>query len=164
MHRLIIGFLAVLALSACSTNVVQQQAIAPELQAELKVSEIKATLGEEVIAPADFSTRLESAVQTAVAAKSPRGLKDVKLNIRVTKYEIASSAARFFVGMLAGSNKLFAIVEVVDIQSNSVIGKFGVQREANPGGYGAFYDQEQATIQAAADGIADTLYPPQPTQ
>jgi len=38
------------------------------------------------------------------------------------------------------------------------------KREANPGGYGAFYDRAQATIEAAAEGVVDGLHGPKPAK
>lgn len=164
VNRLLLSALALLALSACSTAVVPQQAIPSDIQSKLQVSETKATVAEGLEAPNDLGQKLESAVQAALAAKKQKGTQPVKLQIRITTYEIASSAARAFIGAFAGSNKLYASVDVVDVQSGTVIGKFDVQREANPGGYGAFYDQAQATIDAAAQGIADGVYPAGTTQ
>jgi hypothetical protein len=47
---------------------------------------------------------------------------------------------------------------VPDAQSGAVEGHHDVLRESNPGGYGAFYDQPEATINSAAEGIIDGLY------
>ncbi|WP_169545123.1 DUF4410 domain-containing protein [Novispirillum itersonii] len=164
MNRLILSFLALLALSACSTAVVPQQAIPSDVQSKLRVSEVKATVSAGVQAPADLDRKLEKAVQAALAAKKPQGVQPARLVIRITKYEIVDGAARVFVGVFAGSNKLYASVDVVDVQSGAVIGRFDVQRNSNPGGYGAFYDQSQATIDEAAEGIANGIFPTGNTQ
>jgi hypothetical protein len=41
--------------------------------------------------------------------------------------------------------------------AGNTLADFDVQRSANPGGYGAFYSQTNATIDAVADGVADVL-------
>ena len=87
---------------------------------------------------------------------SLEGTIPVKLQIAVTEFDIQSGAARLFVGVFAGSNKMTAAIKVID-GTGKTVAEFDVQRSANPGGYGAFYSQTGATFDAVADGIAEVL-------
>ncbi len=158
MMRFMVAVAAVLVLSACSTTIVPTQEMSAAARSDLKVASIKANVASGVEAPTDLDARLEQAVQKAIAAKNPSGRTDAKVAIVVTRYEVVSGGARALMGALAGANKLYASVSVSDAHTGATIGKFNVERDSNPGGYGMFYDQAQATIDAAAEGIVDGLY------
>lgn len=104
----------------------------------------------------DDTNRLKMSVAERVG-KLPQGNLPVRIQMTVTEFDIQSGAARFFIGAFAGSNKMTVSVRIIDLAGNT-ISDFDVQRSANPGGYGAFYSQTNATIDAVADGVADVLY------
>lgn len=58
--------------------------------------------------------------------------------------------------MFAGSSKMTASVKLID-DTGKQVADFDVVRSANPGGYGAFYDQTAATVDAVADSIVEAL-------
>jgi hypothetical protein len=145
-------------LGACSTTVVQRQEIPDSIRLNLSLKDVKSKLASSVIAPSDTNLRLERAVLNAATGKGINGKAPAKLSITVTSYSIVSGGARFFAGAFAGSNTISAAVEVLDAQTGGIIGQFDVQRDANPGGYGVFFDQDQATIDSLAEGIVAALF------
>jgi len=144
-------------LAACSTTIKNGQTIPQAVQGDVALAEAVAQIGSGVTVPTDVPHRLEQAVMKQ-AAQRPTGKVPVKLNMTITQYDIASNGARLFAGAFMGSNKLYVAVDVLDAQSGAVLGHYDVEREANPGGYGAFYDQVQATIDETAEGVVNGLY------
>jgi len=151
----VIGIAFVLA--ACSTTINTSQAVPDSARANLIVKQATVSADQGVAVPADVPSRLEQAVMK-VAASHGSGTMPTNLRITITKYDVVSGGTRFFAGAFAGSNKLYTAVDVLDSGTGQTIGRYEVKREANPGGYGVFYDQAQATIEAAADGIVEGLY------
>jgi hypothetical protein len=151
---LLIAFVA----AACSTTVSTRVAMDTATKASLKFGDIEVTSTFAGL-PVDVNERLKAAVAERLA-KLPQGTLLVKVNITVTNYRIVSNTERFLIGMFGGSNKMSVSVKLIDEQGKSV-SEFDVERSANPGGYGAFYDQKDATVAAVADGIAETLGPGQ---
>ena len=147
---LLISFLVV----ACATDVNTRQPLAPMSVGSLRFGEIEATSTLASVTP-DHINRLKMSVSEQVG-KLPQGTVPVRIQMSVTEFDIQSGAARFFIGVFAGSNKMTVTVKITDTMGNT-IADFDVQRSANPGGYGAFYSQTNATIDAIADGVADVL-------
>ena len=145
---------AALLITACATNVNTHQALEPMSVGNLQFGDIEATSTLASMTPEDIN-RLKMSVAERVG-KLPKGAMLVKIQMAVTEFDIQSGAARFFAGALIGSNKMTVSVKIID-GSGKTISDFDVQRSANPGGYGAFYSQTNATIDAVADGVADVL-------
>ena len=141
-------------LAACSTDVVTRQMIDPSLNGTLSYGDIDASSTIAGVSQADLAY-LRNAVATRVA-KLPKGMTPARIQLTVTNFEVVSGTSRFLAGALAGSNKMTTAVKVVS-PMGAVIADFDVQRSANPGGYGVFYDQRQATMDAVADGLVETL-------
>jgi len=150
-NRILIAVMPLL-LAACSTTINTTQPLGTTFQNNLQVKDADAKLGDGVTAPPDVATKLQQAVMKDALTLDP-GTTPVKLNMTITKYDLVSNVARFFTGAILGSNKLDVDVDVVDEQDGKVIGHYSVDRDSNPGGYGAFYDQEQATVDEAAKGV-----------
>jgi hypothetical protein len=147
---LLISFLVV----ACATDVNTRQPLSPMSVGSLQFGEIDAASTLASVTP-DHINRLKMSVSERVG-KLPQGNVPVRIQMSVTEFDIQSGAARFFIGAFAGSNKMTVTVKIMDPMGNT-IADFDVQRSANPGGYGAFYSQTNATIDAIADGVADVL-------
>ncbi|CAA7617825.1 hypothetical protein [Magnetospirillum sp. SS-4] len=148
--------LAAFTVSACSTTISQRMALPSEHRASLAVAKIEAT-ANVIGVMTDISVKLEKAV-AAELAKRPQGNKLISLKLDIRDMRVASTASRFFAGAFAGGNRMLVSVKVFDVASNALVADYDVRRESNPGGYGAFYDQEEATIREAAEGIVKTLY------
>jgi len=144
-------------LAACSTQIYTQQEIPTATRQSMVVKEATAEVAKDVLAPPDIGSKLVKAVLTAASDRA-NGSMPVNLKMTVVRYEMVSGEMRLFTGMFGGSNKLYVAVDVLDGRNETVIGHYDVLREANPSGYGAFYDQAQATIDAAAAGVVDGLY------
>lgn len=153
IHALSIVLISFLAFG-CATDVNTRQALAPISVGNLEFREIDATSTLASVTP-DTINRLKMSVSERVG-KLPQGRMPVKIQMAVTEFDIQSGAARFFIGAFAGSNKMTVSVKITDSMGNT-IADFDVQRSANPGGYGAFYSQTDATIDAVADGVAGVL-------
>jgi len=150
----LVGYLL---LAACSTEIQTHQEIPTAIRQGMAVKEATAEVAKDVLAPPDTGPKLAAAVLKAASARA-NGSTPIKLKMTVVRYEMVNGGMRFFTGMFAGSNKLYVTVDVLDGETGAVIGHYEVLREANPGGYGAFYNQVEATIDAAADGVVDGLY------
>jgi hypothetical protein len=157
LQKIIVAVVAVIALSACSTTISTTTDIPAATRTNVAVKETATKIGDGVSVPADVPARLEQAVMRAATQRSG-GQMPIKLAMTITRYEVVDPGVRFFAGAFAGSNKLYVAVDVIDASNGNVLGQYTVQRAANPGGYGAFYDQAQATIDGAADGVLEGLY------
>jgi len=146
----LVAFLAM----ACSTTVNTRQALEPNAIGNLRFSDVKAASSLSNVTPDDIS-RLEAAVSSRLV-KLPQGNMSARIQLSITQFDIESGVTRFFVGALAGSNKMTVAVRLTDVLGNT-IADFDVQRSSNPGGYGALYSQTTATIDAVADGITEVL-------
>ena len=147
------GFLVLM--TACSTAV--DTRIGPPKTPQgsaLKVDAVKVS-SRTVAASPDVQSKLLAAVQVELAKRS-QGAQPARLEIEVTDYSIVSGGNRFVGGMFAGGNRMSVSVKAIGAD-DKVLADFDVRRSANPGGYGVFYDQAAATINAVATGIADTL-------
>lgn len=152
--RLFLIACTALLIAGCSTTIVARQAMDPSLRASFRYEtiEVSSRLPE---LPVDVAQRLKDAVAGRVS-KIPQGATPARIDISVVTYRVVTGGERFLIGMLAGSNKMKVAVKVSDAAGQQ-LADFEVERSANPGGYGAFYDQKEATIEAVADGIAEAL-------
>jgi hypothetical protein len=141
-------------LAACSTTVTTRVALDAAQISALKYGDLEVTSTTSE-ATQDVTDRLKASLNERLA-KLPQGATPVKMQITITQMSIVSGGARFMVGMFAGSNKMAASVKLID-DTGKQIADFDVARSANPGGYGAFYDQKTATVDAVADGIVEAL-------
>lgn len=157
MKRLLLSLVGCLVMVACSTEIYTRQDIPAATRQNMAVKDATAEVANGVLAPLDTGQKLVAAVLKAASTRT-NGSTPVTLKMTVVRYEMVSGGMRLFTGMFGGSNKLYVTVDVLDGQDGTVVGHYDVLREANPGGYGAFYDQAEATIQAAADGVVDGLY------
>lgn len=156
MKRFVVVSLSAIILSACSTDVIKKREIPEKIASELRFSEVRSQVAKGVVVPPDLPNKLDQTIYEEISSRRCAGYGCAKIKVLVTRYEMSSSLNRAFVGILGGSNKLYVTVTVSD-SSGVVIGEFDVNRESNPGGYGMYYDQEQATIDETAKGIAETL-------
>ncbi len=62
--------------------------------------------------------------------------------------------------MLAGSNKLNVDVNVLEANQQTVVGKFSVNGEYNPGGFGMFSDPVDSATADVAKAIAEKVLGP----
>lgn len=125
----------------------------PAVQGGVSIASVAVTAAPAI--KPEIATRLKAAIE-AEAAKRQAGPTPVSIDVHVKEIDIVSGGARFFAGMLAGSNNMTVSVRAVDA-ANKPAASFDVERSSNPGGYGAFYDQEQATIEETAKGVLDGL-------
>ncbi len=151
-----------LLIAACSTTV-ETRLGAPmdETGSALKINSVKVVPGATIVSPSVLA-KLEAAVRSKLAER-PQGDRAANLQLTVTKYKIVKGGSRFFAGAFAGANKMFVSVKATDLDGQT-LADFDVKREANPGGYGAFYDQAEATIDAVAQGVVDALHGTIPKQ
>lgn len=157
MKRLLLSLVGCLLLAACSTEIYSRQEIPAATRQNMAVKDATVEVANGVLAPPDIGPKLVQAVLKAASARA-NGSTPINLKMIVVRYEMVSGGMRFFTGVFSGSNKLYVTVDVLDGQDGTVVGHYDVLRESNPGGYGAFYDQTQATVESAADGVVDGLY------
>lgn len=155
--RFVPALAALFLLAGCATTIKTSQALDSQTQASVIVKEVTANLAPDVKAPADTPQKLEEAVMNAASAHTD-GTTPVKLSMTITLWSVRDAGTRFVGGALAGSNKMDVSVDVIDASGGNVIGHYEVQRRSNPGGYGMFYDQAQATITEGAKGVIEGLY------
>jgi hypothetical protein len=157
MNRLIFCAVGCALLAACSTEIHTTQDITAATRQNIAVQDATAGIASGVLAPPDTGQKLAQAVMKLTSAHAA-GSAPAKLKMTIVRYEMVSGGMRLLTGAFAGSNKLYVSVDVLDGQTGAVEGHYDVLRESNPGGYGVFYDQAEATINAAADGVVDGLY------
>ncbi len=141
-------------LAACSTTVNTRVAVDPTQISTLKYGDLEVKSATTEATP-EVTDRMKAALAERLA-KMPQGATPVKIQVSITSMEVVSGGMRFLVGMMAGSNKMTASVKLID-GTGKQIADFDVVRSANPGGYGMFYDQKAATVDAVADGIVEAL-------
>jgi len=146
--------LAAVFVAGCATVVTLRQPLAQMSVGNLQFRGIEATSTLTSVTPENIA-RLKMSVAERVS-KLPKGDVPVKIEVVVTEFDIQSGATRLVAGAFSGSNKMTVSVKVID-PVGKTIADFDVQRSGNPGGYGFFYSQTDATINAVADGIADVL-------
>jgi hypothetical protein len=152
--RILSVLLVSLVVAGCSTTVTTRQALDPATSATLKFDEIEVASTISSVTPT-VQRNLKQAVSDRLA-KSPQGTTPAKLRLSVTEFRIVEELDRALWGAFGGSNKMTVSVVLLDAKDQQ-IAAFEVARSANPGGYGAFYDQTEATIAAVADGVAEAL-------
>jgi hypothetical protein len=152
--------LAGLFLGGCSTDISVRQPISADQKLDIVMVEARAPKDSPV--PIHIAPQLETALCTELG-KYPAGGRPTRLVANVTRAEFTSSTVRFFTGAFGGSNRLYVVASLYDVESGQQVGDFAVDRESNPGGYGAFYDQEKATIGTVAEAIATQIYGPPPS-
>jgi len=145
-------------LAACSTTIKTSQEIPPQIRQDIVVREVSVQIADGAVVPADIPTRLQQAVLQR-AAERGKGTTPAALKITITQFNVVSIAGRFFGGPFGGSNKLDVAVDVA-APDGTILGHYTVEREANPGGYGIYFDQTQSTINDTANGVMDGLYDP----
>ena len=144
-------FLACLALGACSTAIETRTAMPEKIQHSLVVDEVQVTAARSVDIEQAALERLKTAVENGFA-RQIKGTEPVHVSVSVNDFKIQSGAGRFFLGALMGANYMDVSVVVTD-DAGVTLAEFDVRREANPGGYGAFYSQTDATIDETAEGV-----------
>jgi len=152
--RVLAFLLTATLVAACSTTITTRQGLEPEASGHFRFEAIEATSALGSVTSDDLAL-LKKAVADRVA-KLPRGTRAAKVDLTVTEMDIVSEGTRFLVGALAGNSRMTVVVKVID-ESGKTVADFDVQRTTNPGGYGMFFDQKAATIDAVADGVADIL-------
>jgi hypothetical protein len=155
------AFALITVLSACATRVAEQTpTTASVVQGErITIAAIEVVNGADVRSP-ELPTELEAELRRVLAARSQPGGRPAKLTVRIDYGRVASNAARFFAGAMVGRNRLMATVFVTDAATAAPLRQFTVDRSSNPGGFGAFYDQQGATARLTAEAIADQLFAP----
>lgn len=150
LSLMLVSFLAM----GCSTHVTTLDLLPSTYVGNLQVTGI-----DTATTLPDLNPEVIPALKSAVVermAKMPSGVMPVKIVMTVTEYVLKNGGARALIGAFAGDNRMTVNVKVLDI-TGGVISEFKVERRANPGGYGAFYAQGAAMINATADGITDGL-------
>lgn len=159
--RLASALLMVSVLSACATRLVEQQAMPAAVRAEgVNITQIEVTIAGGDVRSPGLPAELEAELRRAIAGKNQPAGRPTKLVVQIDHGRVASNAARFFAGAMVGRNRLMVTVFLRDPVTDAVLSEFKVDRSSNPGGYGAFYDQERATARIVADVVADQLFPP----
>lgn len=138
----------------CSTTINTRQALDRMAVGTLKYDNVDVTAGVPGVQQGDI-VRLKTAL-TERLAKIKQGTAPVKIEVRILEVDIHDEGDRILAGALVGSNTMIVAVKVLG-EAGQTIADFDVQRSANPGGYGAFYDQRNATANAVADGIVEVL-------
>ena len=156
MKKTILLLAALFVLAGCSTTVKTSQPMSASVQSGMTVAETTAVFATGATGPAEVVPMLEAAVMKAVAARNSSGTK-VRLKMTITRYTLVNAGARALIGAMAGSNYLNVDVAVESVESGEVVGRYSVERESNPGGYGIFYSQANGLINEAAKGVAQGL-------
>lgn len=143
--------------SGCATNIKATQELPSQVQTNAVVKQASVEIASGVETPTDTAQKLEAAVMKA-ASTHVNGTTPVKLKLTITAWSVRDAGTRFLGGALAGSNKMSVAVDVLDAVSGATLGHYQVDRSSNPGGYGIFYDQGQATIEQTAKGVIEGLY------
>jgi hypothetical protein len=141
-------------LGACGTTINLRQPLHQDVAGTLRYGPVEATSILSRVTSNDLA-QLKQAVATRVA-RLPRGDRPVTIELTVTEFDIVDAQARFLVGALAGTTRISTTVKVTD-EFGRTLTEFDVQRSANPGGMGAFYDQRTSAIDSVADGVAEAL-------
>ncbi len=128
MKKTILLLAALFVLAGCSTTVKTSQPMSASVQSGMTVAETTAVFGTKV-----------------------------RLKMTITRYTLVNAGARALIGAMAGSNYLNVDVAVESVESGEVVGRYSVERESNPGGYGIFYSQANGLINEAAKGVAQGL-------
>jgi hypothetical protein len=144
----------VMLLAACSTTVNTTQSLAPSIVGTMKFGQVRVTSRVLGVSSPTMED-LQTAVQSRLNAM-PQGSMPVTVDLDITAFDIVSGEMRAFIGVFGGDNRMDVAVKVTDAAGKTVT-QFQISRSANPGGYGMFYDQKQATIEVVANAIADTL-------
>jgi hypothetical protein len=140
--------------AGCSTTVSTRQALEPAAAPALRITSVEVTTGLASVADADL-VQLQKAIGARLAAL-PQGPRPATVAVTVTEFAVVDQGMRFLIGALAGNTRVAVSAKVMDATGRT-IADFDVQRTANPGGYGAFYDQKASAIDAVAQGIAEAL-------
>jgi hypothetical protein len=154
IHPLILVLLLCGLVAGCATRVNTRQALDQAAVGALSYGQVDVTSGVSNMTPEDMAQLKQ--VVTERLATLPQGPRPVTLRLAVTEFAISTGATRLLIGAFAGANKMTVGVSVIDGSGQS-LAAFDVQRSANPGGYGVFYDQKAATMKAVADGVAEAL-------
>lgn len=144
----------VMLLAACSTTVNTTQSLAPSIVGTMKFGQVRVTSRLSDVSSPTMED-LQTAVQSRLNAM-PQGSTPVTVDLNITAFDIVSGELRAFIGLFGGDNRMDVAVKVTDA-AGKIVTQFQINRSANPGGYGMFYDQKRATIEVVADAIADTL-------
>ena len=154
MIRTVVAIAAGLLLAACATTVAQHVAVPAEAVGALQVTSVSAAAQTGMLP--HVPPKLEQAVQTELRKRKP-GTKPASLKLAITRFQMVGSSGYFWAGAFAGSSYIDVNVSVIGADG-AQIATFDVRREANPGGFGAFYDHETDMVQKTATAIVQTLY------
>lgn len=155
MKTRIMAFMACLVLGACSTAIETRTAMPQNIQHDLVVDEVVVSAEKSVKIEQSALDRLKTAVENGFAAQIS-GTQPVHVSLNVKDFKIQSEAGRLFLGAFMGANYMDVRV-VVTSDAGMTLAEFDVRRESNPGGYGAFYSQTDATVDETAEGIVNAV-------
>lgn len=157
MKKTILLLAALFVLAGCSTTVETSQPMSNEVKSGVTVTEATAAFDANATGPTEVVPMLEAALKKEIAARHSSG-PNVRLKMTITRYTLVNAGVRALAGAMAGSNYLNIDVTVESVESGEAVGRYSVERESNPGGYGIFYSQANALIDEAAKGVAQGLY------
>jgi hypothetical protein len=108
-----------------------------------------------VDATPEVRARLVAAVRQRLDAL-PLGTTHARILLALSQYDVVSAGARAAAGAIPGASKATMTVRILD-DAGAVLADFDVKRSFNPGGYGMFFDQQGAMIDALANAVADVV-------
>jgi hypothetical protein len=141
-------------LAACSTTIETRRALAPSVVKALHVEGVEAASDLVDVTP-EVRARLVAAVRQRLEAQ-PQGATSARVLLTLTQYDVISAGLRAGAGAIPGASKATMTVRIVD-GADAVLADFDVKRSFNPGGYGMFFDQQGAMIDALDNAVADVM-------
>lgn len=146
---------ALITLSACTTNIVEKQALPT---GGISVQQIAVEGGLHSNATNIHISKLESAIQREVGERSAALTgKPVDIRLIITRAEFVAQGTRALAGMLAGVNHLDVTVYLLEPGTKIAIGEFEIDGSYNPGGFGMFTDPAESAATAVAKTLVDKL-------
>ncbi len=155
LKRLFITLVTICTLSACTTNIVEKQALPA---GGISVKQITVEAGLHSNATTVHISKLESAIQREISERSAilTG-KPVDIKLVITRAEFVAQGTRALAGMLAGINHLNVAVYLLEPGTKIAIGEFEVNGQYNPGGFGMFTDPAESASTSVAKTLVDKL-------
>jgi hypothetical protein len=144
-------FILATSIAACTTSIEMTDAADHNLPDSLAVS------GVSVLPATDLSSQLEREIRAQAETRFGADGEPVEVNVLVKKFQVFSGTTRFLAGALVGSNHFVGDVTVIDPATNETLLAYSVTRKENPGGYGMFYNQQEAIIRKTASEILDAI-------
>lgn len=148
--------LFVFTFSGCATTIQQQLTLPDELKNDVNINSVRVL--NRNLNDTSVASRLKSAIEKEAVTRSA-GKMPLDLEVVILEFHTVSSGVRFWTGVFSGSNSISLQVTALDVEAKTVA-EYGVVRSANPGGLGAFFDQEQSLLEQAAKGVLEGLYGP----